>query len=48
MLKLRHPNVIESILLNTPGDAAPLIVMELMPLGDLRTFVLNRYSMHRC
>ena len=42
MLRLRHPNVIESIFLPVVGDAAPLIVMELMPLGDLRSFVLSR------
>lgn len=43
MLRLVHPNVVHSFFLPTVNDSVPIIMMELMPLGDLRSFVTNRY-----
>lgn len=42
MLQLHHANIVQSILLPVVDETTPLIVMELLPLGDLKHFVLNR------
>ena len=43
MLQLNHPNVVRSFLLPVGDEDRPAIVMELLPLGNLKSFVREKY-----